>query len=562
MVLTEEIKREVGQHFVFGFHGFEASTNIKTLIQEYHVGNIILMKRNIQNAAQTRKLVNELQKLARDAGQPTPLLIGIDQENGLVSAFSSPTAGTVFPGALAIAATGSAELIERVSEASAKELKMVGINWVYSPVADVNTDSRNPVIGVRSFGDDPNKVATYAAAVTRGHRAGGVASTAKHFPGHGDTHVDSHLALPVIQKSKEQLEKEELIPFKSLIDAGIPSVMTGHMALPLITGSNTPCSLSREITTGLLKEELGFSGLVVTDCLEMDAIAEPEQGGCGVTEGAIRAVEAGADVVMICHTFEKQRDAVEGVYKALEEGRISIEEVRASGRRVVEMKEHFASEGPKLAEKDDMEWQRKFSELQAANKELSRQAYLKSTTIVWNGGNILPLKAENIKQSGGLMLFTPAMETVNRAVDSGDGKLIGPGGVIRNTAGASYLALAKELEEKVTVEYVVYGVGEALPEDLKQPGAVVFVMRNADLRKWQLEYLEKLQKAISGSVPLVLVSSCGPYDLGHGEGKKYNEWTGYLATYEFTAEAFSAAVSVIFGEEVGGGKLAVAVDLI
>lgn len=145
--MTEDIRRSVGQQFVFGFHGFELSEDIKILIRDYHIGNIILMKRNIKNTAQTRKLVQDLQRFAKESGHRKPLLIGIDQENGLVSAFSSPTAGTQFPGAMAIAATGSAELVEKVAAATAKEMRMTGINWVYSPVADVNTDPRNPVIG-------------------------------------------------------------------------------------------------------------------------------------------------------------------------------------------------------------------------------------------------------------------------------------------------------------------------------------------------------------------------------------------------------------------------------
>ncbi|KAF9472829.1 glycoside hydrolase [Pholiota conissans] len=540
MPITDELKREIGQHFVFGFHGFEVSQNIKKIIEKYHVGNVILMKRNIQSAAQTRKLVLDLQKIAKDARHEKPLLIGIDQENGLVSAFSSPTAGTTFPGAMALAATGSPELAEKVAYASASELKMVGINWVYSPVADVNTDSRNPVIGVRSFGDDPNAVAMFATAVSHGTIAAGVAPTAKHFPGHGDTHVDSHLALPVIAKTRAQIGTEELVPFAALVSAGVPSVMTGHMALPLITGDDTPCSLSRKITTDLLRGEMGFEGVIVTDCLEMDAIAE----GRGIRVGAEMALGAGADVVMICHTFERHVEAVEGVYEAVEAGRISVDELRASGERIRRMKMLFAE-----GDGDHEDWEALFNKLHDESLKLSHETYPKSTTIVWNGGGVIPLNVQHV------LLLTPRMEAVNRAVDPGDGTLLGPNGV-RNTAGAAYLALANSVGKRAQVEHVVYSQNGKIPVDLLDGvEGVIFVMRNADLSKWQLEYLVRLGLRSRG-VPVILMSSCGPYDLA-GQRVQFEDWTGYVATYEFTAEGLEAGVEVVFGEKEGTGMVPV-----
>ena len=398
---------------------------------------------------------------------------------------------------------------------------------------------------------DPDKVAKFASAVSRGHAAAGVASTGKHFPGHGDTHVDSHLALPRILKTKEQITKEELKPFKYLIDEGIPSIMTGHMALPLITGDDTPCSLSRGITAELLKEELGFGGVVVTDCLEMDAIAEPEQGGCGVPEGAARALGAGADVVMICHTFDKQRWAVERVWQDLEMQKISVESLRESGERVMKMKDRFTGGWSEVLGKADRVWEAEYASLHAQNLELSREAYLKTTTVD-SGKAVIPLNANVVK--GHLLLFTPAIEAVNRAVDSGDGVVRGPDGIVRNTAGASYLGLARSLEARVKVKHIVFGAQESIPGDvLDGAGSVLFVMRNADLRLWQLDYLERLHLDET-RIPVILMSSCGPYDLA---GRKYDGLGGYILTYEFTEEAFESAVKVMFGEGKGEGEIPV-----
>jgi beta-N-acetylhexosaminidase len=506
------------------------------------------MKRNIQSASQTRQLVDSLQTLARDSGQQKPLLIGIDQENGLVSAFSSPTAGATLPGAMALAATQSPELVEQVYRASGAELKAVGINWVYSPVADVNTDSRNPVIGVRSFGDDPKQVAALVTAASRGSVSAGVASSAKHFPGHGDTHVDSHLGLPRIEKTKEQIDAEELVPFRALVAEGVPSIMIGHMALPLIIGDDTPCSVSKQIVSGILRDEMGYEGVVVTDCLEMDAVAE----GVGISEGSVRALDAGVDVVMICHTFERHVDAIQAAYRAIENGRLDTESLRRSGDRIARMKDKFTA--PNIVGRND--WDAYFHRVHDESLKISREAYPRSTSIVWDSG-VLPLPTDR-PDNGPIVLLTPMLEAVNRAVDPGDGTLVGPNGV-RNTAGSAYLALAASLEKRTLVRHVVYGDKDDIPVDLFEgTRGAIFVMRNADLKSWQLARLKKLDLQAKG-VPVVLVSSCGPYDLA-GQQVDYKDWTAYVATYEFTAQALEAAVAVIFGEVKGTGKMPVNVQ--
>lgn len=383
----------------------------------------------------------------------------------------------------------------------------------------------------------------FATAVSHGAIAAGVAPTAKHFPGHGDTHVDSHLALPSIAKTRAQIGAEELVPFAALVSAGVPSVMTGHMALPLITGDDTPCSLSRRITTELLREEMGFQGVVVTDCLEMDAIAE----GRGIRRGAEMALGAGADVVMICHTFARHVEAVEGVYEAVAAGRISVDELKKSGARIAKMKGVFAEPS---GDGDHGDWEARFAKLHEESLRLSRDTYPRSTTVVWNGRGVIPLAAQHV------LLLTPRMQAVNRAVDPGDGTLEGPNGV-RNTAGAAYIALANSVAKRAQVKHVVYSEGDAIAEDVFEGvEGVIFVMRNADLSKWQLEYLVRLELSGRKGVRVILMSSCGPYDLA-GQRARYAGWTGYVATYEFTAEALEAAAGVVFGEGAGTGALAV-----
>ncbi|KAJ7132097.1 glycoside hydrolase [Mycena epipterygia] len=520
-------KRRIGQHFVFGFHGHSLSPDIRTLIQDYYIGSVILMKRNVVDAPQIRALVRELQTLAKDAGHIKPLLIGIDQENGLVSAFSRPDAGTQFPGAMALAATGSSAIAERVSFASGRELKLAGINWAYSPVADVNSDPRNPVIGVRSFGDDPQKVGVFACAVSQGLTNAGIAPSAKHFPGHGDTSVDSHLALPRIMKSATELRAMELPPFKALIAQGVASIMTGHMALPAVTGTDAPCSLSRAITTDLLRGELGFEGLVVTDCLEMEAISNKSQGACGVEEGAVRALEAGADVVMICHTMTWQSGAVLETYKAVESGRLVLDETKIDA-----LKDKFAGTWDDvLGEGDDfdVEWEK-------AKKEsavLSDEAYRMSTTLI-NGTGVQPLKAGEP-----VALFTPPMESLNKAVDDADGVLRTKDGALRNTAGPSFLAFAESIGKRAPCTHTVYERDTKLrvPADCV---AVIFTLRNADRSLWQLEVLQDLAKSVQ--VPIIVIGSCAPYDAA-------SVTQPYVACFEYTPAALEGVARFIFGEQ-------------
>ncbi|KAF8196709.1 glycoside hydrolase family 3 protein [Mycena galopus ATCC 62051] len=523
-------KKRIGQHFVFGFHGDSVSADIKTLIQEYYIGSVILMKRNVVDAAQIRALIRELQTLARDAGYAKPLLIGIDQENGLVSAFSRSGAGTQFPGAMALAATGSPAVAEQVSFASGRELNLVGINWAYSPVADVNSDSRNPVIGVRSFSDDPEQVGLFASAVAEGLTRARIAPSAKHFPGHGDTSVDSHLALPRIMKSPAELHATELPPFASLIKQGVASVMTGHMALPAVTGSDAPCSLSRKITTDLLRGELGFEGVVVTDCLEMEAISNKAQGACGVEVGAVRALEAGADIVMICHTIAWQTGAVLEAYKAVESGRLVLDETR-----IDVLKDKFAgSWDDVLGESGDFDFNTEWESAKKDSAALSDKAYQMSTALLNGNSGALPLKAGQQ-----VALFTPPMESLNAAVDDADGVLRTKDGKLRNTAGPSFLAFAESISKRAPCAHTVYHPDSEL-EVSPDCAAVIFTLRNGDRSPWQLESLQRL--AASVEVPIIVVGSCAPYDAA-GVAQPY------IACFEYTPAALESATRFIFGEQ-------------
>ena len=257
---------------------------------------------------------------------------------------------------------------------------------------------------------DPREVAKYAIEVSNGLTEGGVAPTAKHFPGHGDTHVDSHLALPVIKKTERELHETELVPFRALIEARVATIMTGHMALPLMVGEDdkeTPCSCSRTVTRELLRHELGFEGVIVTDCLEMAAVAAKYTS----QKGAVLSLQAGADVVMICHTMGLQTGAIAETYKAVEKGELSLAELRESGGRIDKLKARFSGTWKSaLAELDEGG----LAEIVEAHAKLSDRAYGASTAVIQG-----PLPDVG---PGPVLVLTPEMESVNKAVDDAEEK--------------------------------------------------------------------------------------------------------------------------------------------
>ena len=317
-----------------GFEGFAASGEVKELIREFGVAHVILFARNVDGPEQVAELVRELQSTAREAGHERPLLIAVDQEGGRVARLREPW--TVWPPARAVGRMGSEETARTMGAALATELKACGLALDFAPCVDVDSNPKNPVIGDRSFGDDPDLVSRLGVAMIRGLQEGGVAACAKHFPGHGDTGVDSHLELPVLDHPRSRLEDVELPPFRAAVGAGVATVMTSHVLFPELD-EDLPASLSTPLTRGLLREDLGFDGVVVTDDLEMKAVAKRWPPG----EIAVRATKAGADILAFCRNHDGQVAAMEGLIRAMEADEISFKEMEAAEGRVKKLQERF-----------------------------------------------------------------------------------------------------------------------------------------------------------------------------------------------------------------------------
>lgn len=325
------VKQMLGQKLIFGFHGSVLSEEFKALIREYKIGNVILFMRNVVNADQLRRLCAEIQELIL-AETGYPAFIVIDQEGGLVTRL--PADAVTVPSAMTVGATADPENARIAAQITIRQLQGLGANFNMAPVLDVNTNPDNPVIGVRSFSDAPEKAARYGEATVRAYENTGILCCGKHFPGHGDTGVDSHLGLPVIDKTIEELEAAELIPFRACIEAGIPAIMSSHILFPNIEKEKIPGTMSRTIITDLLKKRLGFKGLVFSDCMEMGAIGQ----FYGTPEGVVAAFKAGVDLAELSKTLELMYDTARTVNEAAQRGEFDMEEIRESVEKILAAK--------------------------------------------------------------------------------------------------------------------------------------------------------------------------------------------------------------------------------
>jgi beta-N-acetylhexosaminidase len=324
------LRQKIGQMIIVGFDGYEPSEGIKDMIRNYHVGNIVLFSRNVKDSAQLIELLNGLKALNRV--NRIPLIISADQEGGRVTRL--PSEATQFPSNLVLGNHGSYQLAYDVGLVTGVEMKAYGFNVNLAPVLDIFSNPNNTVIGDRALGKTPEVVSELGIALMKGLKDGGVIPVIKHFPGHGDTVVDSHVGLPSLQHHRERLEQFELVPFKEAIEHGAEMVMVAHIVFPQIAEEGLPASLSKEIITDILRQELGFEGVIISDDMDMGAI----QKNYDMEEAAVQAVLAGTDIISICHDYGRQKKAFEALFQAVEDGTIPLERIDESVSRIIALK--------------------------------------------------------------------------------------------------------------------------------------------------------------------------------------------------------------------------------
>jgi beta-N-acetylhexosaminidase len=333
-------KRRAGQRLFIGVFGHDVTDETRRLVAELQPAGFVIFARNVVDPRQVAELNRALCELAPSTH---PALISVDQEGGRVARVRDPA--TTFPPMRAVGRADRPELTERVGAVMARELRAMGFHVDFAPCADVDSNPDNPVIGDRSFGPDPKRVGAHVAAYVRGMQSEGIVACAKHFPGHGDTDLDSHKALPTVARPIEELRRTELPPFKAAVDAGVATVMTSHVMFPA-WDPDWPCTLSTRILTPLLRDELGFDGLVFSDDLDMKAVAD----GWPVDVQVRRATDAGVDVLLCCNEPDRQVAVFEALVQLQEQSKAHEGAFVTSEQRLMALRERFL--GPKRAPVD------------------------------------------------------------------------------------------------------------------------------------------------------------------------------------------------------------------
>ena len=343
MCVPSAIRRDVGQLLIGSLPGTTITPEIRSLAREFSLGGVTLFARNIEAPEQVAELSIDGQTLAAEL----PLWVGVDQEGGRVARLRKPF--TEWPPMAVLGRSGSTDLAARFAAALAAELTAVGITLDYAPVLDIHTNPKNPVIGDRALAESAESVAELGAAIVRGLQDNGIAACGKHFPGHGDTAVDSHLDLPLVEHPPDRIRRVECVPFRAAIDAQVAFIMTAHVLVPSLD-EERPATLSRRIVQDILRDEMGYQGVILSDDLEMKAIARTY----AVPEAAVLAIAAGCDGLLICSgDVEVQAATLEALVHAVEDERISYKRLEDALKRLRTAKERFlaapvAARSPRL----------------------------------------------------------------------------------------------------------------------------------------------------------------------------------------------------------------------
>lgn len=471
---------------------------------------------------EARAFAAKMREWSSDSPHKIPFWIATDHEGG--PAFTERRYGaTPFPGNMALGAAGSNALARDVARALARELRALGIHITFAPVVDVNSDPANPIVGLRSFGEDPASVARLGRAAVRGYREGGLLAVVKHFPGHGDTSVDSHLGLPVSTKTLAELEAVELAPFRAAFAAGAAAVMPAHMVFPALgTGPAQPVTLSSAAISGFLRGKMGFDGLIFSDSLDMGAIANVR----GSSEAAISALEAGADVLLLGKADFPS--AFAAVVDAVKSGRVPRARLENSASRILEAKRRhglFDRKAPRPLEDGILD----------GHRRLARRAAESAVTLVRNDG-LIPLSLAPEKTLGLVLLHSPRYDEESAFFASE---------IIRRHPRTTVADISALNPDATTVEAALAKVAGAAAVIV---GTYQFGLPTAP------GAAQVIRSLVEGPAPVIAVSLMNPYDLSQSTGAR-----AAVCAYGMTTSSLRASASLIFGEIPARGRLPVSV---
>ncbi|MGP4064489.1 glycoside hydrolase family 3 protein [Oceanobacillus sp. M65] len=490
--------------------------NFQEVIENYHIGGLIYFNWSYNigtplDPEQVQSLSNGVQEIAVEQDSGIPLFISTDQEGGIVQRVTEP--GTVFPGNMAIGATRSEEFAALSGNIIGKELNSLGINMNFAPTVDVNLNPANPVIGIRSFGEDPELVSKLGVSQINAYKEQNVIASAKHFPGHGDTDVDSHYGLPVIDHDLETLHEVDLKPFKEAIDAGVGSIMTGHIVVPALDDSGLPATLSKPIITDLLREELGYDGLIITDSLGMSGanVVPPDRV-------PVESFKAGVDILLNPPDVEV---AYNGMLEAVQSGEISEERVEESVYRILRAKMENGLFEETQTSPDKLENIGTEANLQAA-KDIAD----KSITLVKNE-DVLPVQNDEKVLVTGPSVAKPSLLY----------QLLEEKGV----DGRSYATGTSPTDSQI----------EQAVEHAADADKIIVTTYTANTNERQREFVEALQQT---GKPVIVSAHRNPYDV-----MVFPEVGGYVASYSYLDVSINAVAGVLVGDINPYGKLPVTI---
>lgn len=337
------LDEKIGQMFIVGFKGYAPNDSIKSMIQDYHVGGVILFGNNVKNANQLLQLVNSIKEI--NAGNPSPLFLSVDEEGGRISRM--PRELHLLPSNEEIGKVNNSDFSYGIGGVIAEEISAFGFNMDFAPVLDIFSNPENTVIADRSFGTEPGIVSKLGVQTMNGIRAKGVIPVVKHFPGHGDTSVDSHVGLPSVSYDMDRLEKFELVPFEAAVKNQADAVMIAHILLRQID-PEYPASLSKTVITDILREKMNFSGVVVTDDMTMDAI----DGNYALGSAVVKSVGAGSDIILVCHGYGNQTEAIGALKAAVKNGSIPEKRIDESVFRILKLKSKYGLKDSQMPSAD------------------------------------------------------------------------------------------------------------------------------------------------------------------------------------------------------------------
>jgi beta-N-acetylhexosaminidase len=510
------------ERILLSFAGEELSAAAAEALAARAAGVTLYRFLNVRSATQVRALTDTLRAAADRLGLP-PLVIAADHETGQMHVLGDDA--TPFAGAMAIGAAGDQNLAERVGAAIGTELRAVGVNLVYAPVCDLATNPRNPVVGIRSFGDDPVAVGRLAAATVRGLQSAGVAATAKHFPGHGDPSGDSHLGLPVIERTADELRLRELVPFQAAIDAGARVAMAGHLAVPALTGRrDLPATIAPEILRTLLRGDLGFGGLTVSDALDMGGIAGDD--GSGVDVAA--TLRAGIDLLLCGPDPAAQLRVEAGLAAALAAGGSDRLDATGAAARLADLRGWLARfDAPSIEVVG-------CAEHRALADELARR----SITLIRDRDGLLPVR---LASDSRVLVIEPRPRDLTPADTTSS---LAAGGLAEALRARALLVDGVVVEAAVTDTEIADLRDRAAAADLVVLGTVDAL--------GQRSVGELARALVATGTPVVAVALRGPWDA---DG--YPQVGTVLATYGIQAPSLAALARALVGDAPISGRLPV-----